>query len=68
MCCIPQFTRNAFGLSFLLLLLVSLAMTAFGFFVAAFLRKVGPCSEVAEWHVGLVQFLGVDVLLRTCCS
>ncbi len=36
-----QFTRNAFGLSFLLLLLVSLAMTAFGFFVASFLHKVG---------------------------
>ena len=35
-----QFTGNAFGLSFLLLLMVSLAMTAFGFFVAAFLRKV----------------------------
>lgn len=43
----PQFTRNAFGLSFLLILLVSLAMTAFGFFVAAFLRKVGPCSAAS---------------------
>ena len=39
--CLPlQFTGNAFGLSFLLLLMVSLAMTAFGFFVAAFLLKV----------------------------
>lgn len=45
-----QFTRNAFGLSFLLLLLVSLAMTAFGFFVAAFLHKVGnrPATQAVE--------------------
>lgn len=35
-----QFTRNAFGLSFLLLLMVCLATTAFGFLVASCLQKV----------------------------
>ena len=35
-----QFTKNAFALGFLLILEVSLAMAAFGFFIAAFLRKV----------------------------
>ena len=40
LCAALQFTHNSLSLSFLLLLLVSLAMTAFGFFVAAFLSKV----------------------------
>lgn len=35
-----QLTENSFALSFLLLVLVSLAMTSFGFFVSTFLRKV----------------------------
>jgi hypothetical protein len=38
--CRAQFTANAFGLSFLLLLLVNLAMMSFGFMVAAMLLKV----------------------------
>lgn len=60
-----QFTRNAFGLSFLLLLLVSLAMTAFGFFVASFLHKAGASSMRALQHSwpppGLVQAGGTGV-------
>lgn len=52
----PQFVENDVQLSFLLLLLVSLSMTAFGFFVAAFLRKVSS---------GLVVFVyAARVLLR----
>jgi hypothetical protein len=58
------FTRNAFGLSFLLILLVSLAMTAFGFFVAAFLRKASaavPCGFllfVVAWVILIVIAFG----------
>lgn len=72
---LTQFTRNAFGLSFLLILLVSLAMTAFGFFVAAFLRKV-PWYNQSVPEVGvrtvleMTQYMtfvcGQDIRQRTC--
>ncbi|KAI3423876.1 hypothetical protein D9Q98_009710 [Chlorella vulgaris] len=52
------FTRNAFGLSFLLLLLVSLAMTAFGFFVSAFLKKAS-----AAVPAGFLLFVVAWVIL-----
>ena len=47
-----QFVDNAFWLSFLLLVLVSLAMTAFGFFVAAFMRKVRPALHKHKSSLG----------------
>ncbi|KAL4855684.1 ABC transporter A family member 11 [Chlorella vulgaris] len=52
------FTRNAFGLSFLLLLLVSLAMTAFGFFMSAFLKKAS-----AAVPAGFLLFVVAWVIL-----
>ncbi|KAL4424942.1 hypothetical protein ABPG77_009671 [Micractinium sp. CCAP 211/92] len=58
------FTRNAFGLSFLLLLLVSLAMTAFGFFVASFLHKASAAVPagfmlfVLAWVILIVVAFG----------
>ncbi|KAL4434281.1 hypothetical protein ABPG75_000722 [Micractinium tetrahymenae] len=58
------FTRNAFGLSFLLLLLVSLAMTSFGFFVASFLHKASAAVPagfmlfVVAWVVLIVIAFG----------
>ncbi|PSC73883.1 ABC transporter A family member 2 isoform B [Micractinium conductrix] len=55
------FTANAFGLSFLLLLLVSLAMTSFSFFVSAFLGKAS-----AAVPVGFMLFVVAWVILIVC--